>query len=423
MAKPLEIFIQNTLTASTIAPLPKSSSASSSTAASPLLTSTPASTLLTSTSTILPMISSTLTSLSTNAPPFLTSTPASMVTNTPLLTSTSAVSSTAALPLLTSTPASMVTNTPLPTNAVSSTAALPLLTSTPASTLSSLSTGLSTATWIVTSVTPLPLTTSASTKTLILDNDNNLLNKTSADLIFENTLPYTALDIFGHIENVKTLVFSITGFFAAVFLGFVCYESFVVYRFCFKTQKQVEPIYETIPLKSLPSLKKSLKNPVKTSNSQIKESTELRPISPPLASLSFFNKMALLENFFSKKNKNVTIDQLAVTSADTETAKIHKPYVLAPSFVFNTSNDEVDVNNESFFRPVLSTTTVPEKSLATDGVALDFTNVMMSCTNENYMPPSSLPKLQPLLFHTFKRPGPLKKSVLVHLFQVLTQLN
>ena len=90
------------------------------------------------------------------------------------------------------------------------------------------------------------------------------------------------------------------------------------------------------------------------------------------------------------------------SNASTETAKIHKPYVLSPSFVFGDITNEEEVIKDSFV------TSVPLKTFKINQAELDLKNVMVSYTNENYVPPSSLPKLPPLHFHTFKRPNQLK---------------
>ena len=78
-------------------------------------------------------------------------------------------------------------------------------------------------------------------------------------------------------------------------------------------------------------------------------------------------------------------------------------FVLLPSFVFDPVIDTNEVANETFVP--LKTITVTSKI---DQSALDLKNVVLAYTNENYVPPSSLPKLPPLVFHTFKRPVPLK---------------
>ena len=48
-----------------------------------------------------------------------------------------------------------------------------------------------------------------------------------------------------------------------------------------------------------------------------------------------------------------------------------------------------EVNNDTFFK----------------SVPLGLENVVFSQADENYVPPSSLPNLPPLIFQTFKRPN------------------
>ena len=96
-------------------------------------------------------------------------------------------------------------------------------------------------------------------------------------------------------------------------------------------------------------------------------------------------------------------DQADVKNDNQETAGIHKPYVLSPSFVFSEVVDEEIVTNESF---------VNSQIAKINHSIFDLENVVVSYTNENYVPPSALPNLPPLLFHTFKKkPKPKVKLV------------
>ena len=65
--------------------------------------------------------------------------------------------------------------------------------------------------------------------------------------------------------------------------------------------------------------------------------------------------------------------------------------------------DEEIVTNESF---------VNSQIAKINHSIFDLENVVVSYTNENYVPPSALPNLPPLLFHTFKKkPKPKVKLV------------
>ena len=151
--------------------------------------------------------------------------------------------------------------------------------------------------------------------------------------------------------------------------------------------------------------KKCEKKFPETNTTQSVEPSEPRPISPPLPILSFVDKISNLESFFLRKKSIAPLDSPAVVpDENTETAKIHKPYVLAPSFVFGESINEEIVVDETFERSAIV------KIQANDPSTVDLKNVVVSFTNENYVPPSSLPKLPPLHFHTFKRPIHLKSK-------------
>ena len=141
-------------------------------------------------------------------------------------------------------------------------------------------------------------------------------------------------------------------------------------------------------------------------NIQAVATFEPRPISPTLTYSSFVNRISKLKKISFKKKNSVPLDTLAknVTNANTETAKVHKPYVLLPSFVFGEELVNQDIANETF------TNFAPLKTSRMDQSGLDLKNVIVSCTNENYVPPSSLPKLPPLHFHTFKRPSNSKSK-------------
>ena len=124
--------------------------------------------------------------------------------------------------------------------------------------------------------------------------------------------------------------------------------------------------------------------------------------------MSFVDKIAKVKLFFSKNTTITPLENLvAVTSPLTETATIHKPFVLAPSFVFGENIDDQKVFNETFGYSVPSKR-IEKKTSEMDKAVLDLENVVVSYTKENYVPPSALPKLPPLLFHTFKRPPHVK---------------
>ena len=107
--------------------------------------------------------------------------------------------------------------------------------------------------------------------------------------------------------------------------------------------------------------------------------------------------------FFSRKKTPVIFEDLAIDeSTYVETAKIHKPNVFLPSFVFGEDTQKIEVANDTFINP-LPSKPLNSKALKIDQSALDLHNVVVSYTNENYVPPSSLPNLQPLRFQTFKR--------------------
>ena len=152
----------------------------------------------------------------------------------------------------------------------------------------------------------------------------------------------------------------------------------------------------------------------KNSNPTSVETLKLQPISPPLTSVSFVDRIAKIRFLFSKKPKVTPFENPpGVTSAHTETASIHKPFVLAPSFVFGENIAEQTVFNETFGYSVPSKR-IEKKNLKMDQSVLDLAKVVVSYTKEDYVPPSSLPQLPPLLFHTFKRPShvkPKEKSV------------
>ena len=73
--------------------------------------------------------------------------------------------------------------------------------------------------------------------------------KNNEGLSGKNSPVLGALTIIGHIENVKILVFSVTGFFVSIFVGFTCYEMFNLFKFCNQVGKRSEPIYETVQTK------------------------------------------------------------------------------------------------------------------------------------------------------------------------------
>ena len=172
----------------------------------------------------------------------------------------------------------------------------------------------------------------------------------------------------------------------ATFFGFAIYECYVAFKFFYSRGTKNEPIYATIPLKRMAKKSAVEKNP-KVELPVIVESPP-RPISPTLPMLSFADRIAKFETFFSRTKKPALPKAPApVESAHVETAKIHKPYVSLPSFVFGENTNEV--NNDTFFK----------------SVPLGLENVVFSQADENYVPPSSLPNLPPLIFQTFKRPN------------------
>ena len=250
------------------------------------------------------------------------------------------------------------------------------------------------------SVTPNPDLTTSQSASVTPNPDKSNLGKNPSQ---------AALTILNYVYSAKMIVFSFTGFFSAILFGFACYESYVVYAFCHKVKKQNEPIYATIPLKSLPELsifcakKKTEKSNSPKSN--VIPETHPRPILPTPPVLSFVERVAKFDLFFSnKKTPVLPTNQVSGANADTETAKIHKPYVPLPSFVFNAADDEIEIANETFV------TSVPLKSNEmnapkVDQSFLDLQNVIVSYTNENYVPPSSLPRMPPLIFQTFKKPN------------------
>ena len=78
--------------------------------------------------------------------------------------------------------------------------------------------------------------------------------------------------------------------------------------------------------------------------------------------------------------------------------------------MFNeTANDKQELTNETFFNSMPSNT-VKKNNRKNGQTGLDLQDVVLSYTNENYVPPSSLPRLPPLVFHTFKRPTSLKPN-------------
>ena len=179
----------------------------------------------------------------------------------------------------------------------------------------------------------------------------------------------------------------------------------MIWKSDYDFQKKKEPIYETIPLKRMSLFNGWVK---KNSNPTSVETPKLQPISPPLTSVSFVDRIAKMKFLFSKK-PNITPfeNSPALTSAHTETASIHKPFVLAPSFVFGENIEEQTVFNETFGYSVPSKK-IEKKNLKMDQSVLDLAKVVVSYTKEDYVPPSSLPQLPPLLFHTFKRPNHIK---------------
>ena len=243
------------------------------------------------------------------------------------------------------------------------------------------------------------LTSDFTTDFVSAETTFNETNKTNADPSEKKSPSPAALNILKHIQNIQSIMFSVAGFFLAILFGFACYETYVVYQLFFKCEKKTEPIYATIPTKPLVLLEKS------------SESCP-RSISPASTILSFADRIAKFEFFFSKKKIHETpLDHQTVTvTAHTETAKIHKPYVSPPSFVFNeTANDEQELTNETFFNSMPSNT-VKKNNRKNGQTGLDLQDVVLSYTNENYVPPSSLPRLPPLVFHTFKRPTSLKPN-------------
>ena len=304
----------------------------------------------------------TTTSITTTSGPRMTTSLTTMATSLPTMT-TSLPTMTTSLPIMT-TSFMAVTTTPMPT---------------------------------IITPTDLNWTKSNTTKLSFTLTKKHFLNETSEDFSLKKTPIQSALSIAQHIENVQMIFFSVAGFFVTVFLGFVSYELFVACKFCQKLKKKSEPIYATIPKKSL------TKKPLKTDNIQSVANFEPRPISPTLPVLSFVDRLSKLEFFFSQKKNSTAHDNLTnvVTNESTETAKVHKPYVLCPSFVFGEMPVEV---NETF------SNIAPLQTVSIERSGLDLKNVVVSYTNENYVPPSSLPKLPPLHFQTFKRPN-RKKSI------------
>ena len=115
-----------------------------------------------------------------------------------------------------------------------------------------------------------------------------------------------ALAIATHIENAQAIIFSITGFFLAILVGFTCYEIFVVGKYCYQKRKPIEPIYATVSINRMANIRKlfARKNSEVVSSQADKTPDAIpRPISPPLPSLSFVERIAKLEIFFSKKKK------------------------------------------------------------------------------------------------------------------------
>ena len=311
----------------------------------------------------------TTTSITTTSGPRMTTSLTTMATSLPTMTTS--------LPTMTTSLPTMTTSLPIMTTSFMAVTTAPMPT--------------------IITPTDLNLTKSNTTKLSFTLTKKHFLNETSEDFSLKKTPIQSALSIAQHIENVQMIFFSVAGFFVTVFLGFVSYELFVACKFCQKLKKKSEPIYATIPKKSL------TKKPLKTDNIQSVANFEPRPISPTLPVLSFVDRLSKLEFFFSQKKNSTAHDNLTnvVTNESTETAKVHKPYVLCPSFVFGEMPVEV---NETF------SNIAPLQTVSIERSGLDLKNVVVSYTNENYVPPSSLPKLPPLHFQTFKRPN-RKKSI------------
>ena len=134
--------------------------------------------------------------------------------------------------------------------------------------------------------------------------ENNLtnidfINETINNSSFEKRPTSSALFLVKHIEIVQMIVFSLAIFFVAVFWGFISYEMFVAFRFCYKLNNKNEPIYATISKKCKSKSKKTVdeKN-VETDNIQSSVPFEPRPISPTLPALSFSDRISKLEFFF-----------------------------------------------------------------------------------------------------------------------------
>ena len=246
----------------------------------------------------------------------------------------------------------------------------------------------------------------------ILINDE-FTNNTNEDLSLSYNTSENSLLVVGHITIVFILTFSLAGFFVVICVGFACFEIFVICKSCKKSENNKEPIYSTISHRPLANLKKQFfRKNSKTSNAVSKTTPKAlppRPISPTLPMVTFADRFAKLNLFFCKTKNSVDVDfQADVESASTDIARIHKPYVCSPSFVFGKMVDEDNGVPELF---VNSVKTSKAESLKMDQSFLDLKTVVMSYTNENYVPPSALPNLPPLLFHTFKKPDSEKLKV------------
>lgn len=70
--------------------------------------------------------------------------------------------------------------------------------------------------------------------------------------------------------------------------------------------------------------------------------------------------------------------------------------------MFGEEKEEIEIV-ETFFKTAPTLKKLSKKNLEIDQAVVDLKTVVETYNNDNYVPPSSLPKMPPLLFHTFKR--------------------